>query len=1114
MFLVPGPDYFMTRPGYVLGWYPGYNNNSADIADYPIDPLLDDAYPRYHYNEVYETVIGGVFSKRFISHNIGVQNRMHMIQAHAYADIRYKQVFQHDVEGSLEIGVSLSGAHEASITATTTTELTYVLTGLSASADKTDIESGETVTITIAPLGGQDQNNVVFCVHWGIKEFMIGVHECDWTSETTDSSVTTSQEFTGIGTYSVFVRILNKNSQFNTTIPVFVRGVITDLQWFDPMKKVEPRETGTFFDVSLSGSGTGDFDLIYQLGPVPLVSIPISMTNHFVFFILGLSREPQGRHFTFNITHPRSEMFVEAFSYIQNAIDNFVIRDVNMTTNLTYHWNITENSGSNITYTWFWEDNDIDNSTTTLMSHNYTTYGNRTVKVECQNLISNLTLFFISFVYDEIIDIEFLSPELSTKFGELTNIEFQVYQGTGMSLWIDYGDGHISSVALDMDKTGTILYVVGEHNYTSKDSYTVTIFAQNYRGLYNASLVVPIEDPIEGFDYNITQADPGEFIEQSEDLTFLITMTGGINTKLHIDFGDGTVYQGTGLSVNHNYSNWKTEPGYMVNITIWNNVSVETAIVEIPVYKTIDRILGLQIWSDPAKTTEEMQFYMNTTGGTDFNCTWYFNDIENSTAITLFDDYLNQTFPSIQLEAGEYDVEIQCKSRLYISKATTIAYSYTPASDFHFSAHFECPDDGKGEQNGLGGRMDTFPTDCELILKSIAQEGTNISYLYNFGVLVPGSKLEDEDFVEQLEYLTNQSRYLLNEPEEQKKITVSVDAFNAVSNFSKKLDINLQQRVQNVSILSDSPTMVGIPLNFSINVDVLGYQTCFQINFGDEKQKLVIGGQWCGDDATYSEDRYDKDILPSHPGDPHKRTFPYFYPEIRFYDVTLRAKNLVSDITVIEKIQVEDLPCFEPLVTWTSNLGNSYENASVAPYLRCMKYIITQKTVIDCQRTSIKEYSWAVEKVEKTMIGNDTIEIVNKTYDISSTKTVLVLEPRSLDYGIHRVALNVCMANASETCISMYGYFLLGQCDLVPNIFGGTGRAVAYNKTVEIIGDESYDPDNPDEPVEFEWYCKKKNEFWSNETDYTIVEYPNEHMNGTGSGCFGTGIGKLVSTSK
>lgn len=107
--------------------------------------------------------------------------------------------------------------------------------------------------------------------------------------------------------------------------------------------------------------------------------------------------------------------------------------------------------------------------------------------------------------------------------------------------------------------------------------------------------------------------------------------------------------------------------------------------IQMPVHN----FTNLRIFGGPENTTEAMELVLEEPTGDYFNCTWTIRDTTLVTKNLLYTDFLangviSKMFIKHQFQTpGIYDVEVECKNRLYSAKAKTNVTSCKAVSDFN-----------------------------------------------------------------------------------------------------------------------------------------------------------------------------------------------------------------------------------------------------------------------------------------------------------------------------------------------------------------------------------------------------------------------------------------------
>ena len=293
----------------------------------------------------------------------------------------------------------------------------------------------------------------------------------------------------------------------------------------------------------------------------------------------------------------------------------------------------------------------------------------------------------------------------------------------------------------------------------------------------------------------------------------------GDNVKYYFDVGDGRdVIVTDSPSIEVQYPVWRVDPPYKIVIfavNLLSNVTVET---EIAVQRTIQPLTGFNLIHGPENSTEQMQFVLDIATGDWFDCTINWND-SSPTELMTWEQY-NSTTPKglrfHQFEAGEYEVKVNCSSRLYETELTTIAYSYTPVSFFEVDIYRAC----KFEElkAGAGEFEDMYPVECPVLFYCGKQLGTNVTYEFDYGYA-------DAENVPQLssQWLqeTNETYHTFTFPEgvNNKKFLITIKAVSAVGSLSRQVIVHMLESISNYSLgLKEETIMIGQLANFTATI--------------------------------------------------------------------------------------------------------------------------------------------------------------------------------------------------------------------------------------------------------------------------------------------------------
>lgn len=128
----------------------------------------------------------------------------------------------------------------------------------------------------------------------------------------------------------------------------------------------------------------------------------------------------------------------------------------------------------------------------------------------------------------------------------------------------------------------------------------------------------------------------------------------------------------------------------------------------------------------------------------------------------------------------------------------------------------------------------------------------------------------------------------------------------------------------------------------------------------------------------------------------------------------------------------------------------------------------------------------------------------------------------SLDIGLYKIELRAQLPNSTNISSTAYGYLEVIASKVVARISGGAFLLHGYDRTfITLNASESYDPDVGEgnhTDMSFTWLCKKQNEsygalIFSSVFNLSMVSYTISNESEGLGGCWGTGVGKLNSTS-
>lgn len=347
-------------------------------------------------------------------------------------------------------------------------------------------------------------------------------------------------------------------------------------------------------------------------------------------------------------------------------------------TNATYTITIHPHKGYNITYAVDFGagenqtvykvslDSDLE------VSFVYNLSGSYNIFLYATNIISFVVKACNVAVQDVVSGLEFYGSILPVPLGEETIIQWIMRQGNGVNITIDFDDGStFNNGSFDI---AYLFAVMNNHTYEATGEYTVTINVSNC--VSNASIegMAIVELPLVGVTCDVIHDNRD--IEVNETVTVQITVQQGTNPEFFIDFGDGTVTTTRELAVQHSYSNYAF---YNVSVSAYNNVSRENTSKEIQVHKPVEPLVGFIVVCSLTNLTDLTRCMLNISQGTDFTCTWDWDD--GSSSETRYEQLGNFTYHNYSA-VGHYNLALNCTNRLYNTTSEAIAIVEVPILGF------------------------------------------------------------------------------------------------------------------------------------------------------------------------------------------------------------------------------------------------------------------------------------------------------------------------------------------------------------------------------------------------------------------------------------------------
>ena len=487
-------------------------------------------YPEYKYRETDEIINNAIFSR--VLPTASVFQHYHLLRAHTVNPTNY---LKHHKLSSLDqyytIGVTATAA-ESSASREAKVYVQDDVTSFVLSSSVTDSLINTDITFTASSIN--TDVGVSYSFHFGETDF-------NGTFEQTITTTSIKKQYSVPGIYNVICRAANKLSQVDQNITVYVYASIGAVEF---TKDVDPKATGEISISTFAVSGSGNATITYNLGDNTTSRVlNLTLAKH-VYTEINYEYKSEGDYvIEVDVKHPLQSKIIRQYASVEDTVGDVVIIPPGVVaTNISHNYGLTVRIGTNLTHVWTWEDGTpIDTSTVNFrnMTHNYTTYGNRTISVYSYNKISNMTCTRFVEVQDIIKGLNFTQPVYSPYIIRPTNVSketetwFTIDQGTGVDIYVDWDTNNpntrLSPKAYDRDKNNEGGFFLGRsvHKYSKIDTYNVTVYARNEVSEMTVMTTAIYEEPITGVKPSSQQQDlTTNYIEVNETVCYTIKRSG------------------------------------------------------------------------------------------------------------------------------------------------------------------------------------------------------------------------------------------------------------------------------------------------------------------------------------------------------------------------------------------------------------------------------------------------------------------------------------------------------------------------------------------------------------------------------------------------------------
>ncbi len=354
-----------------------------------------------------------------------------------------------------KLGVEVTAADSSPITQSKDVIVQADITSLTMSVASNNAFTNTDVTFTLTP----NTESASFSCHFGETNF-------NGTYDITTTDKTYTKQFKHHGSYVVQCRAFNflGGAVKNLTMNIFDK--ISEIKF---LKEIDPQPTGntstSLFYIKSGGVG----HVVYNFGDnTPAAMLNVTFNDHFIAKLEYVYAKQGDYLLAVEAKTPLEAKTIKQYASVEDVIENVVIQPPGVAaTNVSHFFNISGHIGTNVTYIWNWTDGTTHSWSTVNqrdMWHNYTTSGNRTIRVHSFNKISTLNASVFVEVQDIIKGLNYTQPEDSkfpikpTNESTKTFVWFCVEQGTGMDISFDWDSDNpntrVSKTAYDMDNYG------------------------------------------------------------------------------------------------------------------------------------------------------------------------------------------------------------------------------------------------------------------------------------------------------------------------------------------------------------------------------------------------------------------------------------------------------------------------------------------------------------------------------------------------------------------------------------------------------------------------------------------------------------------------------------
>lgn len=782
-------------------------------------------------------------------------------------------------------------------------------------------------------------------------------------------------------------------------------------------------------------------------------------------------------------------------------------------TNQTFNFTVLQHQGEETAnYFLLTMDGSTINTTQKVISHTYHKGGRYKVALIASNDISLSVAHCEEVIVQDVIEgLEFESFDHNVGVMTEARVHWKLSQGSEISIHVNYGDG-AKKLFNENITVADVFLAISSHNYSAPGEYIFQVTISNLVSNMTNSTTVYVETPIQGANLTVgrgslQKAEGGPcarggvlYIAVNDTVTATATVSNGTNVNIVFDFGNGSLsnltylhrqFPENGTTAKQSFS--KTGE-YNITVTLFNRnpenvTSTCRLIVQNPISVVKLKSNSPQP-SSPGEVELHVQFPTHFSPSRPLYFNYIFGDNVSRNHLENKDDIIhNYSGQGVYIATVEVSNEISSGSAFVEVKVQDKVHGLS------LSAHVtdyvnKCP-----QKEKFVPHKGVFPLEYDIFFNASTTNGTNVTYTWIFP---DGKKIKGISCRRNFSSTGDHN--------------ISLKAENEVSNKTEEMIITVEESILGVSLKNDGPAVVKQRLNFTLDMEKKGTDSCFIIELMDSKNTTIYYNT-----GTPCQSSYEEESLET------PKEFKHIYAKAQDYNVTLTAKNRVSCVRIRNeesKAAVVKDRCDFPKIT-APGIGKSTKEST--KYKRSEQVDIKTVNKIDCYNLTT-QYKWHIFRLE----GDKPVSELS--HKIKTDRSDLIIPARLFDYGWYELRFLIKMVAEPGVFIEEKFYIEIIKSDLVAIIDGGTERTVGNAVPLEINAAKSHDPDDDSLDLSgynFSWFCKQDADIDSKYNlptdlrDLPPIPTPPPQINTTSNnsfvslgGCFDYGPGQLNFTSQ